>query len=257
MALNNFDPCHAQTAKWEGGWSDHAADRGGKTNWGITQATLSAYLGRPATANEIRNLTKEQAKTIYRKLFWNAVGAESMPMGVDLCCYDWGVNSGPARGRSAYARVASLPITAAEKVKAICASRRSFFRGIIARNASQRVFEKGWMRRVAGIEAVAYKWALIAAGASSAEVNRKMQTESATAGQKSDQKSKQSKTAGGGAVVAGPGGAAVAPTWDWQMIGFIAVVTAVLALVAFMAWRAARAENERKDAFAEAAKGVA
>jgi lysozyme family protein len=70
MAVNNFEACHAVTAKWEGGWSDHAADPGGKTNWGITQATLGAYLRRPASAAEIRALTKEQAKAIYKKLFW-------------------------------------------------------------------------------------------------------------------------------------------------------------------------------------------
>ena len=252
MAIGNFESCHAQTAKWEGGWSDHAADRGGKTNWGITQATLGAYLGRPATAAEIRALTKDQAKTIYRKLFWDAVGAETMPKGVDLCCYDWGVNSGPARGRNAYAAARAKIAEPAAMVKFICASRRAFFSGIIARNASQKVFQRGWFNRVAGIEAVAYKWALAVQGLSPVEVNRKMSTEAAQAGQKSAQKDKQAKTAGGGAVTTGAGGTAVAP-WDWQTISFVIVVTSVIGAIAFMAWRASRAERARAEAFTQAA----
>ena len=101
MAANNFEACMAETAKWEGGWSDHAADRGGKTNWGITQATLGRALGRPASAAEIRALTKEQAKGIYKRIFWDGIGGDAMPKGVDLACFDWGVNSGESRGKKA------------------------------------------------------------------------------------------------------------------------------------------------------------
>jgi len=44
MAAGNFEKCHAVTAKWEGGWSDHPADPGGKTMYGITEAVYHAWL---------------------------------------------------------------------------------------------------------------------------------------------------------------------------------------------------------------------
>ncbi len=49
----------------EGGFVDHPADRGGATNLGITQATLSVYLGRKATLTDITTLKPEVAREIY------------------------------------------------------------------------------------------------------------------------------------------------------------------------------------------------
>jgi lysozyme family protein len=52
----------------EGGgtYTDRADDAGGPTRWGITQQTLSGWLGRPATAGEVAELSRERALEIYR-----------------------------------------------------------------------------------------------------------------------------------------------------------------------------------------------
>ena len=42
----------------EGGFVDHPHDRGGPTNFGITQATLSRHLGRPASVADVRRLSR-------------------------------------------------------------------------------------------------------------------------------------------------------------------------------------------------------
>lgn len=160
--MGNFERCQAITEAWEGGWSDHARDPGGKTMYGITQATLSAWLGRPATATEIRNLSKEQARQIYRKNYWDRVAGDELPSGVDLCIYDFGVNSGPQRAvkslqgaldLKADGWVGELTISAVkdadrrELINRLCDRRLAFLKDL----ETWDTFGKGWSNRVADI----------------------------------------------------------------------------------------------------------
>lgn len=247
MAVNNFEACHAVTAKYEGGFVNHPSDPGGATNWGITRAVMADWRGRPVSVADVKAMPYAEALLIFRKRFWNTVGAENMPKGVDLACYDWGVNSGPARGRKAYADTASIA-SPPSRVKQIMAARRGFYAAIIARNGKLAAFRKGWANRAAAIEAIAYKWALAAQGMKPAEVTRQMQAEAATAQQTAAKKAGQAKAAGGGAVIAGPAAPAAAG-WDWSMIAFGGVVIVVMGVIAFFAVRAAQAERARSQAF--------
>lgn len=166
--IDKFDACHAITAKWEGGWSDHPSDPGGKTMYGVTQATLSEWLGRPATGAEIRSLTKQQALAIYRDRYWKRVGGDQLPPGVDLCVYDFGVNSGPGRavkslqaalGAKADGWVGELTIEALrnvnlrEIVNTLCDRRLAFLKSIRDKdgNLLWATFGKGWGNRVADV----------------------------------------------------------------------------------------------------------
>ena len=85
------------TAEFEGGYSDHPDDPGGATNLGITIGTLSNYLGREATVDEVKDLTKDEAKKIYKKLYWEAAHCDLMSLPVAICVFDAAVNSGPSR----------------------------------------------------------------------------------------------------------------------------------------------------------------
>lgn len=60
----------------EGGYVDHPADRGGPTNRGITAATLGAYrnVGRPATRAEVKTLSLDETRAIYRKRYVTGPG---------------------------------------------------------------------------------------------------------------------------------------------------------------------------------------
>lgn len=157
--MSKFERCHEITARWEGGWSDHAADPGGKTMYGITQATLSSYLGRPASDAEIRNLSKSTATAIYRRNYWDRVAGGVLPPGVDLCVYDWGVNSGPSRAVKALQSVVGVEpdgwigdvtlkaIRARprrELIDELCDRRMKFLRGL----KTFKTFGKGWTNRV-------------------------------------------------------------------------------------------------------------
>lgn len=79
----------------EGGYVDHPNDKGGPTNWGITQATARAH----GYTGDMRNLTREQALSILEADYWygprfNQVASVSSAIAAELC--DTGVNMGPS-----------------------------------------------------------------------------------------------------------------------------------------------------------------
>lgn len=84
----------------EGGFSNRAADKGGPTNWGITQETLSGWLGREASIDDVKNLTRETAAQIYKALYIKAPGY--LQLNDDALVeqlIDAGVNHGTKRAR--------------------------------------------------------------------------------------------------------------------------------------------------------------
>jgi lysozyme family protein len=60
------DAILAAILRREGGFVNHPADRGGPTHYGITQATLQAWRGRAVSEEDVRALSVEEAKAIYR-----------------------------------------------------------------------------------------------------------------------------------------------------------------------------------------------
>lgn len=79
----------------EDGYSNHPADRGGETRFGITAevARMNGYTGA------IRALPIEQARDIYRRQYWrqpnfDAVADQAQDLAAEL--FDTGVNMGPA-----------------------------------------------------------------------------------------------------------------------------------------------------------------
>ncbi len=79
----------------EGGYSNHPADRGGATRWGITEAVARAHGFR----GDMRGFPRDEAVAIYRRIYWLRPGfdrvAEHAP-DVAAELFDTGVNMGPA-----------------------------------------------------------------------------------------------------------------------------------------------------------------
>nr|WP_317893694.1 glycosyl hydrolase 108 family protein [uncultured Sphingomonas sp.] len=79
----------------EGGYSNHPADRGGPTNWGITEQVARAYGYR----GDMRTLPRSTAVEIYLKRYWSGPGFDKVAtrdaaLAAEL--FDAGVNMGPA-----------------------------------------------------------------------------------------------------------------------------------------------------------------
>ena len=174
MTAANYDASLARLLVHEGGYSNHPSDPGGPTNYGITIHDYRKYIDRNGTAADVRAMTVEQAKLIYRRRYWDVQRCDQLPAGVDYAIFDYGVNSGIGRSGKVLRRVLGLSdgtsaisdevIAAAGRrdpkvlASAICDERLAFLRGL----GTWPTFGRGWGRRVAEVRAAA----LAMAGAS-------------------------------------------------------------------------------------------
>jgi lysozyme family protein len=117
----------------EGGLSIDPDDSGGTTKYGISQ---KAHPGL-----DIKNLTREQAETIYKLDYWNAVNADSLPWPHDLIVFDTAVNCG--RGRALTLQQESFDW------KDYLINRMAFYRRL-----GKDKYIKGWVYRVLDLYAL-------------------------------------------------------------------------------------------------------
>lgn len=82
----NFDVAFDRLMGNEGGYVNDPADPGGETNWGISKRSYPNV--------DIKALTRDQAKAIYRRDFWDRIHADEMYDGVAFQALDFAVNSG-------------------------------------------------------------------------------------------------------------------------------------------------------------------
>lgn len=150
----------------EGGYVDHPRDPGGATNKGITIATFRAYIKPNGAKEDLKRLTTEQATVVYKRQYWDAVMADSLPVGVDYAVADFAVNSGPSRaakylqavvGVSQDGRIGPQTLAAVNRmdsakiINTLCDNRMAFLR----RLKTWPSFGKGWTRRVEGVRRAA------------------------------------------------------------------------------------------------------
>ncbi len=82
----NFDLAFERLIGVEGGYVKNPKDPGGETKWGISKRSYPHL--------NIKELTREQARAIYRADFWNRVHADKMYDGLAFQLFDFAVNSG-------------------------------------------------------------------------------------------------------------------------------------------------------------------
>lgn len=149
----------------EGGFVDHPDDKGGATNFGITQATLAAHRWRGVTVEDVRNLTEQEARAIYSQRYVTAPGFDriaSDPLRAALV--DYAVHSGPVAAIKALQRRLGVDVDgvlgpATQRAAnledgrrlalGVLAGRLRHLGRIITDSPSQATFAAGWMNRVA------------------------------------------------------------------------------------------------------------
>lgn len=240
---DRFNICHAITAKWEGGWSDHPSDPGGKTMYGITEAVYHAWLRNKGQANKpVRNITRKDALEIYRTNYWQPTAERyRLRPGVDLATYDAGVNAGVSRAIQWLSKSQGGPDH--QTVKKICANRLSFKQAL----KTWSTFGKGWTRRVADIEAKGVAMALAVAN-DYFDVQQQLEDEAADAGNKAIKQKGSAVASGSGA--AGSGAVSTTefandPVAGWALL---AILLAAAGVTGWLIWRA-HVNRNRKAAY--------
>lgn len=162
----NFDTCLREVLHHEGGFVNHPRDPGGMTNLGVTKATYEAWVGYPVNERIMRSLTPAHVKALYKTRYWDAVAGDLIPLGLDLCVFDFGVNAGPSRaarylqvmvGAKPDGRIGPMTIARINtyiKTYGIQRVIDSYQNARIAYYKKLRTFPtfgKGWLRRVEAV----------------------------------------------------------------------------------------------------------
>lgn len=162
----------ADVLKREGGYINHPRDKGGPTNYGITQETLSNYLGRHCTIADIKALSKKTAADIYEHHYFIKSGIEQLPTEIQPLLFDMAVNHGNHNaikmlqrelreyGYDAVGKVdgvignltigatqAAIKLLGKRFINALVTRRINFYRNIVDNHPEQVVFLNGWINR--------------------------------------------------------------------------------------------------------------
>ncbi|WP_179758965.1 glycosyl hydrolase 108 family protein [Hoeflea halophila] len=92
-----FQKLHEFIKRWEGGFVDHPDDPGGATNMGITIGTLAEWRGTKVTVEDVRELSRSEADSIFRANYYSANRCGEMPERMAMVVYNCSVLSGRER----------------------------------------------------------------------------------------------------------------------------------------------------------------
>ena len=158
-----FDAAVSHVLLEEGGWSDHPNDPGGRTNFGVTQATLDDMrrlypaLNLPA---EVGKLSTAHAKAIYRVHFWPAIRGDDLPRGLALWMLDAAINQGPSRAVRWLQQAANVKADGWIGARTIAAAKAADPHALLSEMSARRAhhymlqdsidddFGLGWARRL-------------------------------------------------------------------------------------------------------------
>ena len=155
--LVKFDEIIEVVLHHEGGYVNDPDDPGGETNFGVAK--------RSHPDVDIKNLTKDGAKEIYKEVYWDKNKVESLPENLRHIAFDMYVNQGKSRGvkilqQAANAKGAGLKVDGGlgpMTLKAITESnveldrvrayRIKYYADLVTRKPDLEKFYFGWFRR--------------------------------------------------------------------------------------------------------------
>ena len=132
--LTGFDAAIKFVLEREGGATvtNDPADPGGLTKYGISQ--------RAHPGLDIQNLTEEQAKAIYRKVYWEDSGCDRLQWPMNLIQLDTATNMGVGRAKQFLAQT--------QDPEDYLWLRLDWYRQIVRNRPASGKFLPGWLLRM-------------------------------------------------------------------------------------------------------------
>jgi lysozyme family protein len=150
--MTDFNNAFAIVVGEEGGYVDNPKDPGGETKFGISRRSYPDL--------DIKNLTLEDARQIYKRNYWDVCRCDELPYPVGLVVFDGAINMGNSKSVKLLQKAVKISMTdgvigprtlkavhdlPADKVLVEYLVAQAFFK-ISLKTFS--VFGLGWMRRL-------------------------------------------------------------------------------------------------------------
>jgi lysozyme family protein len=151
--MMTFDLAFDRLMGHEGGYTPGEGDPGGETKWGISKRSYPDL--------DIKNLTRLDAKEIYRRDFWTRINADDLHDGAAFQAFDFAVNSGIETAVrhlqrtlgvaddghfGPVSRAAAKAMSETDTIMRLNAERLDF----MTRLSVWPTFGRGWARRIVG-----------------------------------------------------------------------------------------------------------
>lgn len=159
----NFDRAFELVIGHEGGYTDNRSDpgnwTGGKVGVGTLKGTKFGIAANSYPKLDIKNLTINEAKAIYKRDYWDRIQADKLPSGLRFHVFDMAINSGISRGVKILQKTVGTTEDGVIGPKTIAASNAmNVYHAVSVYNANRisfytslgtfSTFGKGWMNRV-------------------------------------------------------------------------------------------------------------
>ena len=176
-----FEKAMAHVAEWEGVYSNDKYDAGGETKYGVCMEFLRDLGTRGGgdinhdgvvDRRDVIAVTKQDAKKIFKKEFWDKPKLERFHPIVAMMMFDSNVNCGCRQtnkllqravktaddgiiGPKTIAAAEAMPVS--QIIARFSEQRRRFYNGLASNKPTQKKFLKGWLNRTNACERLAVK----------------------------------------------------------------------------------------------------
>ncbi|NJO13544.1 MAG: hypothetical protein HC872_08855 [Gammaproteobacteria bacterium] len=153
--------------RWEGGFVDHPADPGGRTNKGITQKVYDGWRRRQGLVpQDVKLIADSEVHAIYRADYWVPPRCDLLADPLSLVQFDTAVNMGVGRAVRFLQSAAGCAVDGdfgpgtqravagcdhGEAISKYCDTREAFYRSLVEKNPKLGVFLKGWLNRLGAL----------------------------------------------------------------------------------------------------------
>lgn len=147
--MTDFNQCFDKIIIAEGGYINDSTDPGGETNFGISKRAYPNV--------DIKNLTLEQAKIIYKNDYWDKIRGDEITYPLNLFLFDCAVNQGVSVAITLLQKSAGIPqdgilgIQTLNAIKKTTGIETRFMANRALRYIETKNFEKygfGWFKRI-------------------------------------------------------------------------------------------------------------